>query len=266
MDEVIVPEGAESVIPQGDAPPPEPTGTPDAPPQGVPDAWDPKPWAYQYKGQSYYPKDKNHLLSLAEKGHAFAQRLGEVNRQWEDRFKPYQQYEELDNHFKTNPEFARAVQDLYKRHQAPQEHGDPQVQQVMSELAELKQWKQVEEERKADGEIEKAKTDLMSKYKDFDWTTTDDEGFNLMQRVIEHGLKNKIYNLHTAFKDLKWDEVQQKKEIDGRRQAAAGIQQAHKAGIVDAGKPSPKPQPKPFDPSKHSYDQLAQMAIKEFKQ
>lgn len=258
MEEQIMQPGVEPVI-NSDAPDTPPLADPGAAPP-VPQ-WNPKEWSYQYKGQSYYPESRDHLLKLAEKGHAFAQRLGEVNKGWEDKFRQYEQYKSLDETFRTTPEFAQKVQELWNQYQGKEEPANPQDQR--QRLSEVEGYIQLMREREADRVLSEQQKTLMEKYKDYDWNAVDGDGLNLMKRVIKHALDNNIPTVESAFRDLMWESHLLKVESNGKKSAADAIQDAHKKGIVEGGRPAPSAPPRKLDLSKMDWGQVGKLALAE---
>ncbi len=255
---------AEGAAPQSEQAPVEP----------VQNSWDPKPWELKYNGQPVYPKDQNHLKMLAQKGWSYEQKMAELNRQqgqWGqereqlEKLKPYQ---ELDNLFKTNPAFASEIMRLKEQFANGQPGQDPnqqlpQLQPIQQEIEELKTWRQTQLQNAENEKLEKSKTDLKEKFKDFDWDGVNEDGHTLMQRVMKHALETKMYDINRAFRDLMFDEIQLRASTQGRAQAGQAIQQAHRAGIVEGGKPSPQAPAKPWSPAGKSWNDVGKEAAAE---
>lgn len=262
-----------SEAPQGEAPVAPPEG---AAPQPAPEnSWDPKPWELKYNGQPVYPKDQNHLKMLAQKGWSYEQRMADLNRQqseWQsqvEKYKRLEPYEKLDHAFRSNPEFARQIMELkerYEQGQTQQGEEDPRLQAIQQKLEKFESFHQTFEEQRATETLEKSKTELREKFKDFDWDSIDENGNTLMQRVMRHALETKMYDINRAFRDLMFDEVQLRASVQGKQQAANAVQQAHKAGIVETGRPTPPAPVKPFNPAGKTWNDVGQEATRELQQ
>lgn len=261
------PQGAESVAP------PEGGQAPQAP--APENTWDPKPWELKYNGQPVYPKDQNHLKMLAQKGWSYEQRMAELNRQqgeWQgqvEKYKRLEPYEKLDQLFQTNPEFARQILELkqrYEQGQPDQGQADPRLQAIQEKLEKFETFHQTFEEKQATDALEKSKTDLKEKFKDFDWESIDENGATLMQRVMKHALETKMYDIGRAFRDLMFDDMALRANTQGKAQAAQAVQQAHRAGIVETGRPTPPAPAKAFNPAGKSWNDVGAEATKELQQ
>ncbi len=251
-----------------------PQGEPVAEQAPVQNSWDPKPWELKYNGQAVYPKDQNHLKMLAQKGWSYEQKMADLNRQqgtWEEerqQFEKLKPYQELDKMFQSNPAFARQILALKEQYA----NGQPQDNQqadalhpLQQKVEELETWKQTLAEKAANDNLEKDKTSLRDKFKDQDWESIDQDGYTLMQRVMKHALETKTYDINRAFRDLMFDEMQLRASTQGRAQAGQAIQQAHRAGIVEGGKPSPQAPVKPWSPTGKSWNDVGKEAAAELQ-
>lgn len=222
-------------------------------------SWNAKEWAYPYKGQTFYPESREKALQLMEKGHAFAQRLGEVNKDWESKFESLKPYQELDKFFGSNKDFARKVSELYQQYQSGGQPDDP----IQSKISEIESFIETARQREADRDLEQAKAKLQAQYKDYDWQGVDGEGQTLMQRVMKHALETGVLDINVAFRDLMWEQQNAKTDAAGRAAAAEAVQKAAKAGIITGASPSGGAPIQKFDPSKHTWQDTLRLALEE---
>lgn len=250
--------------------------------QPVGSDFDRSAWAYKVRGQILYPKDRNHLVQLAQMGHDYGERVAELKRQSEEIRKQGEslsKYRQLEEAFGKNPDFARKVWDLQHQFssgkvqqngQGGDEELPPWARSVMDENKTLKE--QLEglnnryqewENSRADSEIKKEIDSLKSNHSEHDWDTNDGNG-SLLMRVLKHAHENKFPSLEAAYRDLHWDTrevdltARVKKQMDEERK-----QNKKRGMVMDDAPTGPKQSEGPVDIRKLSYAQLSQLAAKE---
>jgi hypothetical protein len=256
---------------EGEATVEETTTTKGNLPQGkkgpVTDDFNPDTWQLKYRDQTIKPKDRNHLISLAQQGFSYSQRMAELKareQEIETNRQRYEQYEKLEAAFEKNPKFRDQIFEWYQQSFTPaqQQQQQQQVQQqagtaqippeLIEEITALKQWREEQQQQaqqqqaqQADqqvmGEIEK----LKEKYPRDDWDSLSSNGVTLIQEIVKHALDNGGIKLETAYRDLMWDTHVRTTEAETLKKAAEDKKAAAKAGIVSGGKSKGAKAPEP---------------------
>jgi hypothetical protein len=222
--------------------------TPAPAPQGN---WNPDEWGLSYRGQTIKPKDRQHLINLAQQGLSYSQSMAALKQQQEEMQKRYQGYDQLDNLFRTNPAVAQRVAAVLQE----MEQGTPQQQQqaamqlppeFLNEIQELKEFKTTFVQQQADQQLDAEIAKLKGDYADEQWDAPDPNGQGtLIYRVMKHAYDNKFPNLNSAYRDLMWDHRQTAIKADALKQGVANRQAQTKAGVLTGatpGQPSQRPQ------------------------
>ena len=219
-------------------------------------AWDGKAWQLKFRDQTIVPKDRNHLINLAQQGYSYSQRMHEV-KQKEDQLNAqqaqYDQYKKLEEAFEKNPNFREQIMQWYQSSLTPgvgqQQAATAGAQQssippeLLREIQELKGWKeeftqfqQQQLEQKADQEIASEMEALKGKYARDDWDTPSSNGDTLLKEVIKHAYELRGVKLETAYRDLMWDAHTKDAEVTGMKKATESQKAARAAGVVAGGK------------------------------
>ena len=212
------------------------------------DAWDAAQYQLNYRGQMYQPKDKQHLISLAQQGLSYSQSMAALKQEQEQLKGRYGQYEQLETLFKERPELGPKFAQLLmeQQNQIQQGHPIPQNQQLPPELlqkiSELDNFKQTyvaeQADKQLDGEIEK----LKGKYSDQSWDIPDPTGKGtLTYRVLQHAYEGQFSSLESAFKDLMFESYVQSTKASTLQKAKENRQQQTRAGVVTGSRPSAPP-------------------------
>lgn len=232
---------------------------------------------YKFRHETIYPKDRNEAIELMQLGHSFRvnKPKWEQDRQalqaFEARKPEYQRYEELSKALQANPEFRTELEKLAQKYSgqpsAPaQPQGIPQeLAPVLEEVKQIKQWKEQQEQQAADQELARDLDALEKAEPGFDWKTDTGEG-SLRQQLIRYMSENKVYNPRVAFRDMKWEEVQQKTQFEARKKAEEEAAKARKAGVVTPGTvPAPTNTQPPINHRAMSYDDLENLALESLR-
>lgn len=237
--------------------------------QGAPQNWNPQEWTLNYKGQQIVPKDRQHLINLAQKGHGYEQAMEQINQERQKIAQmqgQYKRYIELDEALKQRPEFAQSlwqhVQQLQQPEQQDQEELPPQVQQLQSELEEIKTWKQQLAEQEASKAIDAEIDGLKQQYPSFDWTSDDGTG-TLAFKIMKHAFENNLPSMKTAFRDIMFDQSVSKVKIDTLKKQKETQQQQFRQGVVQSSGTSTgtAAKPKTGYSRSDSYGDLVQKAL-----
>lgn len=233
--------------------------------------WTPDQFAYKYKGNVYYPKDKDHLIALAQKGHAFETNQEQLNRQLreiEEHKQKYDPYKQLDEFASQNPQFWNKVQELYGQFQNGNLQQDqtnqiditqhPAFKELQKKNEEIARRMEEDDIRKADEEIDRQLNSLMDKHKQYDWKT--DEGYgNLGVRVMRHALEKGYPDIESAFNNLMGDDMRIRAEMESKKKAAEEQKKSNKAGIVAGQMIQPKA--KAVNTSKMDWGDITSMVL-----
>jgi len=266
MEEQYIPDNAESTLEgeqgQQQQSPDVTQNAETQQPVQTENVFDPKGFEYKYKGQSFTPKDRNHLTQLMSKGHSYEQSMTAINRdkqQLQDTMSRYKPYEQLDSFFQKNPQFK---QDVMSLHQRQQQGLPPEIQDKLQKLEQFQsQFVQKEADKELDGQIQGAR----QKYSNFDWNTDDGDG-NLERKVLMFMSENRIEKFEDGFRAFAFDMAQSNAQAQGLQQAAQAQVQKRRAGVVDTGNPSVQASPKaPPNFAKMSYNDAANMAKRDMQ-
>lgn len=270
MDEVINPGGeselVESQPASGSAP--EPTPAAGALPETsapAPGAWNATEYTLNYKGQPVIPKDKQHLINLAQQGYGYSQSMEQLKRDRQELKKQqdlYGQYAQLDERFKGDPAFQRHILQAVEAYQAAKGTGQPA--EVPPQLNELLQWKQQQEKKQADAEVKAEIDELKKTYADEKWDFDDGEG-TLIQKVLKHAYEKGITSIASAYRDFMYDRKIANARADALKQAEAKKAEEMKAGKVGGGTSSPAPGKTTEYTPGDSYNALTEKALSMIK-
>lgn len=256
--------------------------------QGVPQQTDfnPQGWALKYRGTTVYPKDRDHLVNLAQQGWSYSQSMEEVNKQRaeiEAQKTRFQQLEEasslLEQHPVLNQRFVQLVneykQNGYKfpeqaaaNQMSDEQQQNPQLKQALDKIAQLEgklseydNRFQMFDAEKADAEVRSEMDAVVKKHPEADWQSDNGEG-PLSARVLKlaHKYEGRI-SLEEAYRLLTYDNLRTNVEAEALKKAKEKREQETKNGIV-ANSGGVKPQQRQQMPS--SYKDAAAIAVQEF--
>lgn len=246
---------------------------------------------YTIEGGRKVKEPLDMVLKRAGMGYHYAQKMHTYNKdmerlkQAEERAKTLSRWEEYDSFAKTNPDWAKHVDEAWANRQSlgkegPQEgQGDPILMQKLQEMAqklekyekfatefasEKESLRYQQEDKAFESEIE-----TVAKQYGLDLTEADADGRSLEWRVLNHmqelGLDgSKKGQFAAALKDYYFENLQNRQKDTAKENAAKTEAELKRAGIVDVSR-SPKGQ-ESFNGYQRgmSYNQLAELAKKEF--
>ena len=245
-------------------------------------SWNAKEWQLKFRDQTIVPKDKHHLVSLAQQGYSYSQRMHEL-KQREDQLngksQQYDQYAKLEAAFEKNPGFREKLMQWYQDSltpgtaptatAAPSQSSIPP--ELLKEIQDLKGWKaeweksqQEQKKEKADQEIHAEVESLKSKYARDDWDTPSSNGLTLAKEVMKHAYELGGVKLETAYRDLMWDSHTKSAEITGIKKATENQAAAKKAGVVSGGKSRGASPAAPVNTAEMGYDQIAKLVQQDY--
>lgn len=239
--------------------------------------FNPQEWALNYKGQQVMPKDRDHLVNLAQKGWSYEQAMEQINREKQE-FARQQgeisRYIELDKAMKADPQFANSLYNFIREYNEgggqqgeklqQNQQDNPEFVQLRQELEDLKSWKQQNLLERAQEQIDSELANLAQRYPNYDWQSDTGSG-TLAYRLLKHAHDNNFVDLHTAFKDLMFDEVSKQTKFDTLKQQKEVQQRQAKQGVVQTGSPASVAPKKPAAYSSgDSYNDLYKKALNSF--
>jgi hypothetical protein len=256
--------------------------------QSSADDFVPDKWQLKYRDKVVVPKDRDHLINLAQQGFSYSQRMAELKQretEIENNRQRYEQYEKLDKAFEANPQFRKQIFDWYNQSFSPEQkqQAEQQVQQqagpaaaqipqeLLQEIASFRQFKEQFEQQQeqqasaaAEKEVQTEIEELKKKYPRDDWDTLSSNGMTLAQEIIKHALDNGSIKLETAYRDLMWDQHVKSIEAETLKKAAEQSKVAKRAGIVAGGKAKGVQAPAPVDYGKLDYRDIEKLVKEEY--
>lgn len=277
MPEDTLPQQHEDHGPSGEANPgqaQEPKAQQEpVPQQGNPSWFKPEQFQLKYRGQTVGPKDYNHAVQLMQQGWSYSQAMSQVNqmkKEIEGQKGRFSSYEQLEQAFQQNPQFAQKIWALYREsqgQQAPQYSpqdavAHPQYQQLYETVNQMQERLKQFDEVRADQDVEREIQDLRSKFASVNWDQMTETGHSMLYDVLSHAHSNKFPNLMAAARDYLWDSQVANAKMAGAEQSAQQRQKNARAGVVSNGAPAPSAS-RGSEVRGSSYDDLTKMALKD---
>jgi hypothetical protein len=235
--------------------------------QASTDDFNPQQWTLKFRGKDITPKDRQHLVNLAQQGYSYSQRAEELKRREEEltsQAAQYDKYKQLAEAFQANPQLQQRIMQMYSETQQEQGKDNKQsgqelaaLQPYLQKVETLEQRLQAYDQKAADDEL-KAEFDKLVSSHEEDWETPNEEGHTLRWEILNHAHKNNFYSLESAYRDFMWDTVQNRTKADTLKKQAEVRRKQAKEGVV-ASKVTQSPPPSSGGPNFRgmSYDQIA---------
>jgi hypothetical protein len=257
------------------------TETPSASPEAAKSPWDED--EYTIEGGRKIREPREMILKRAGMGYHYAQQMHAINQErekykgYDEKIQGLSRWQEYDDFARTNPEWARHVEEAWNNRQnLQQSNQDQQSPHTAFEqkIAALEQ--RIAERDARDAEAAKAQqyaqedkeftSEISETAKKFevDLSQADEQGRSLEWRVLEHmasmGLDgSKPGHFRAAFKDYYLDNLLDRQKEQVLEKTAKTGADMRKAGILGVSR---TPQSaKSFNPRQHSYNELAEMAL-----
>lgn len=238
--------------------------------------FDPQQWSLNFRGQNVLPKDRDHLVNLAQKGWSYEQSMEQLNQERAKitgQQQEFARYAELDKAIKGDPQFALKLSNFISEHynnaqnaqQGNNNEGEytQEYIQLKTELDSLRSWKDEQMVERAQKQIDSDLAALASKYSNFDWQTDSGEG-TLAYRILKHAHDHGMTDVNAAFRDLMFDNVAEQTKFQTLKQQKEQQQRQHRQGVVQTGAPSSSGTQKPVAyNSNDSYNDLVAKALKQ---
>lgn len=227
------------------------------------------------------PKEK--ALQWASQGYDYSQKMAELTRQraeWETKQKEFEQsytpYKTIDEYAKQNPEWWSHVEQSYQQKLANAQAAapgqtSPEIEGLKAKLTEIEKFKTDLEAKEAAQKAEKEQQVLEGEiksirdtYKDLDWTSRDESGLDLEQRVLKHAIDNGIQSVRAAFRDYQHDHLLKLAAERAKESQTKDLQKRTKLGLLGQSQ-APKKGLTPAEGVKtKSYEDLMREAKEEF--
>lgn len=229
--------------------------------------WNPKEWALKFKGKEIYPKDRNYLITLAQKGYGAERLVEDINKErlsMNEMKGKYSRYEQLEKALGENPQLQQKIWEMVQNGNITNEDQQSAIPpELLKEIEGLKKFKDQILTDRADRDLRDETDKLKNDYPNYDWQS--DEGYGTLEdRIKKYALDNNIYSLKSAFRDMMFDQHEQNSKADALKKQKEQEALQKKKGIImsDSKTGTPKSQGN-FDPSRLDYNAIARMAIKE---
>lgn len=227
--------------------------------------------AYKFRNETVYPKDRNEAIELMQLGHSFRvnKPKWEQERQaysaYEAKKDVYQRYDQLSQALQANPDFRTELEQLAQKYSGAKPQPQPENPTIPPELLEtvngLKAWKETQETREADNELQRELEDVQRANPSYDWKTDSGEG-TLKKQLLTFMQANRVYDPKIAFNAMMRESDLQRVRFETERKAAEEAAKARKAGVVTPGtNGAPQPQPQGINHRSMSYDDLETAAL-----
>jgi len=235
-------------------------------------------------GERQFPRDK--VAEYAQKGFDYELKMHDLKserkifeelksefEQENESFTEQRQYwNEIDTYMKDNPGFQHIVQQEWAKVQNdPSLARSPEVselQQTVKQLQDRLDGKDSESMETRTKEVErnfiKSTEDYKEKNSDFDWTTADEFGNTLQDRIESHAVENGFKDFTKAANDLLHEQHILRAKLKGKEEAAKELLEKRKNGLGPITDRSVRQTSEAKNVNKMSYQDLANEALQEY--
>jgi len=230
------------------------------------DDFDSAAWTLKFRGRDVVPRDRQHLVNLAQQGYLYSQRAQELKtreEQLNQQSTKYEQYQKLAEAFQANPDLQKKIMGLYNESMTGQQQqpGQPDPTQAfqpyVQKIDQLEQRLRSYDDRQADKELQSEIKGLKDKYPDSQWDIPNEAGRTFEWEVLNHAHQNNFKTLEQAYRDMMWDTVQTRTKANTLKAQAEQQQKLHKQGVVTSkGSQAQAARPMP-NVREMNYDQIA---------
>ena len=270
-----------------DAAPAAPAAAPEAP------SWDPKAWEFDWNGKKVAPESRDKLMTWANQGYNYSQRMAEINRrqkeieQASERYKGYDRYAEIDQFAKQHPEWMDHVNQLWaqrsswkpggaaEQQQAPGAGGpDPAfleaLKPLQSEIEQLRQWREAQlaeqakvDEQRHDEALSQEIESIRGQNPNIDFDAVDQSGMTLEGRILQHAAEIGTSSFRAAFRDYLHDQLLESAKAAKLAAEAKAPAAAKAAGLLGVT-PTPRKGPAaPVSVKGRSWDEVQNAVLAE---
>lgn len=235
--------------------------------------WNGQEYALNFRGKQIVPRDKDHLLRLAQQGYSYetrAQDLARRENEIKSQSERYSQLAQLQQAFETNPILQQRILQMYQEAMSGQSQDQSGgVQQdngiyntLLDKYQTLEQKLGSYEAQQADAALDNEIKSLQSKYQRNDWNQIDENGSTLTQALLKRAYDLGGVPLETAYRDLMWESNQQAVQSEVLKKQAQTRQAQTRAGVVSTGNVASRPPAQPqVDLRSMNYNDIARMAL-----
>lgn len=236
--------------------------------------FDPQQFAYKFRTDTVYPKDRADAIELMQLGHSYrtnkpkweAER--QTAAQFEARKADYQRYDQLSQALQANPEFRTELEQLATKYNGTKPQGQPSQTppqglppEVMERLEKLTAFQEQQETREADNELKRELDDLERANPSYDWKTDAGEG-NLRKQLLSYMHEKRVYDPEIALSAMMYKSEIQRTKFEAEKKAADDAAKARKAGVVAPGtQAAPQAPAGGLNHKAMSYDDLENAAL-----
>lgn len=218
------------------------------------------------------------IIKRASQGYDYAQKMGEFNN-LQEKIKSLEYLKEIDDYYRSNPEWAEHIKSGWEKRSAIQNKVDPndpmfnffdsKLRQVTeafdtinTKLSSLEQEKLQKQMQAEDSALETEIQDIRKEHSYLPWESVDEFGRNLEAKVVAHAKENGIRNFKTAFRDLYHDEIVKRAQDHAKESLADKRYADRKNGFIGESS-TPKTKFATKSVRDKSYDELGKEALKE---
>lgn len=221
------------------------------------------------------------LKELSDKYGQYEQKVGPLD-EWEKKQQELSKFEALQKWSVENPDQFQQVWSGYERGQnglPATDDGNPQfealnrtINQLRSELGEVKEWKSAREKAEEEANIEtqmqkidEEAAEFSEQYKKYGISldSVDEEGISLRGRILNHAVEEGFKSFKSAAKSYLHDTLLEKAAQMGRQDGVKGMRGDVNAGIVNRTVNPPQGQSPAVDVRKMSEEDRLKSAVAE---
>ncbi len=233
----------------------------------------------KYKGKELSLDDDKYQM-FAQKGYDYEQKMHQYKvdrklfeQEKEKQSASYKELQAINEYAKENPAFEQLIQREWQKVQAGGElqvAPEDRVQVLESRLNQVlerldSQGKEVEARRVAEMEAkqEMAIEKYKEQYSDFDWSTKDENGSTLEDRIMTSMIDKGVKDFEIMANSFLMKEHMNRKALEGKETVAKEVQKANKLGLGKVTKKSQLGAKKAEDVGGKSYDDLVAEGLRE---
>lgn len=233
---------------------------------------------YEYTARGKTIKEPiSAILKRASQGYDYSQVMQDFNQKQSEFNEKYKLYNEIDQYANQNPDWWTHIQSQYQnRNGQPQQAASPtgelppELQPILGEINELKQFKQelmAEKNRQfreqEDNRLKEEIEGVKKSYSNLDFSTPGEDGKTLEIKVMEYGVANGIKSFKTAFRDFYHDELLRRAKEEGMESTKKELQKKTRLGLLGETSTPTKGIKDAGDVKNRSYNDLTREALEE---
>jgi hypothetical protein len=223
--------------------------------------WKGDDWKFNWNGRDIVPESREKLITWANQGYNYSQRMGELNKTHAQRMaeaearelkakeieSKYSPFAQVNEYAEKNPDWWNHVKQSFEQRQAQEQGLDPKLAEILTPLQQkLSQMEQEAEARRAaeeqakvheqhtkeDQALESEIEAIRKQHPNIDLSARDESGETLERRILLHASENGIRSFRAAYRDYLHDQLVVQQGAQTRLQAVRGQQAEAKAGLL----------------------------------